>query len=407
MRYLVLGASAASVSCAKTLRELDENAKITVVSKDTDIYSRCMLHHIISDHKTLEELNFAGKDFFKEYDINWISGVYVEQIDTINKKVLVEDNIELDYDKLFIGTGASSFIPPIENLRQANNVYGLRNIGDAYKIKEKIKNIKNVAVLGAGLVGIDAVSGMLDKNINISLVEMNDRILPLQLDSKASSRYEELFKQKGVNIYKGVKATKVNLKDNNVAGLYLDNGEIIDCEMIIVAAGVRPNISFIKDNTINIDMGICINSKCETNVEDIYSGGDVTASTPIWPIAVKQGIVAAYNMVSKDREIESLFSFRNSMNFLGLDTVSIGLVDALDNTYSVDIIEDKDIYKKIIHKDGVIYGALLQGDISYCGVLKHLISEKIDISGIDKNIFEIDYSDFFYLKENGEYEYKI
>lgn len=408
MRYVILGASAAGVNCAKTIRELDEDANITMVSKDKYIYSRCMLHHIIADKKNIEELNFVDKRFSENYKINWIKNTKVERLDIDKKKIILDNGESLEYDKLLIATGSSSFMPPVKNLREGKGIYGLRNIEDAIKIKEEAKNAKNVLVLGAGLVGIDTVVGLLEQNINITLVEMAKKILPMQLDERASLRYEKLFEAKGVKIKKGVRAEEVLLDENSrVKGVKLNTGEVIDCEMIVVATGVRPNIDFIEENIIKINKGIVINNRCETNVEDIYAAGDVCGTSPIWPLAVKQGIVAGYNMAGIDRELEDYFGLRNSMNFLGLQTVSLGLIEAPDESYNVDIEEYRDTYKKIIHKDGIIYGAIIQGDISYCGVFTYLIKNKVKISHINKDIFEINYSDFFNIKENGEYRYVV
>ncbi len=165
MRYVILGASAAGVNCAKTIRELDKDANITMVSKDKYIYSRCMLHHIIADKKNIEELNFVDKRFSENYKINWIKNTKVERLDINKKKVILDNGESLEYDKLLIATGSSSFMPPVKNLREGKGIYGLRNIEDAIKIKEEAKNAKNVLVLGAGLVGIDTVVGLLEQNI--------------------------------------------------------------------------------------------------------------------------------------------------------------------------------------------------------------------------------------------------
>ena len=138
MKYVILGASAAGINAIKVLRELDENAQIILISKDENIYSRCMLHHVISEHRTLQSLNFVENDFDKKYNVNWIKGCSISSIDIENKFVSILENDEkIPYDKLLIATGASSAMPPIKNLREANFVYGLRNIEDAYKIREK------------------------------------------------------------------------------------------------------------------------------------------------------------------------------------------------------------------------------------------------------------------------------
>lgn len=408
MRYIVIGASAAGISGAKTLRELDENAEIILISKDEHVYSRCILHHYISGHRDIDKLNFTDGNFFKENNINWIKGVEVKGVNDAEKNIILSNAEVLSYDKLMICSGASAFIPPVEGLRKANNVVGLRNLDDAVIIKEQVKNVKNVVVLGAGLVGIDAVSGLIDYDVNITLVEMGEKILPLQLDSYTSKVYESKFTEYGVNLKLGVKAEKLLLdSNNNPKRLMINTGEEIPCELVIVATGVRSNISFLENSNIKCDkFGLIIDENGKTNIKDVYSAGDVSGRNPIWPTAVKEGIIAANNMAGKDMVMTDFFGSKNTMNFVGVATMSIGMVEPKDATYNVEVDIDGENYKKIIHKDGKIYGSIIQGDLSYAGILTQLIKENIDISKVKKSLFDIDYSDFFNIEKNFEFSYK-
>lgn len=407
MRYIVVGASAAGISGAKTLRELDKDAEIILVSKDENVYSRCILHHYISGHRDIEALDFTDRDFFEKYNIEWKKGLEVKSIDDREHVIGLSNGESLKYDKILLATGASAFIPPVENLREAKNVVGLRNLEDAIKIKEEAEKVKNVVVLGAGLVGIDAIAGLAFKDLNVTLVEMGDRVLPIQLDKYASSKYEKRFEDAGVKLKLGVRAEKVLIDENkNPKALLINTGEEIPCELIIVATGVRSNVSFLKDSSIETDrFGLIINEKGETNARDVYGAGDITGRNPIWPTAVKEGIIAANNMVGNEIFMEDFFGSKNTMNFLGLTTMSLGVVNAPDDSYTEEIDISGENYKKIIHKDGKIYGAIIQGDLSYAGVLTQLIKEKIHVSKVKKPLFEIDYADFFNIKENLEYTY--
>ena len=407
MRYIVVGASAAGISGAKTLRELDKDAEIILVSKDENVYSRCILHHYISGHRDIEALDFTDRDFFEKYNIEWKKGLEVKSIDDREHVIGLSNGESLKYDKILLATGASAFIPPVENLREAKNVVGLRNLEDAIKIKEEAEKVKNVVVLGAGLVGIDAIAGLAFKDLNVTLVEMGDRVLPIQLDKYASSKYEKRFEDAGVKLKLGVRAEKVLIDENkNPKALLINTGEEIPCELIIVATGVRSNVAFLKDSSIETDrFGLIINEKCETNARDVYGAGDITGRNPIWPTAVKEGIIAANNMVGNEIFMEDFFGSKNTMNFLGLTTMSLGVVNAPDDSYTEEIDISGENYKKIIHKDGKIYGAIIQGDLSYAGVLTQLIKEKIHVSKVKKPLFEIDYADFFNIKENLEYTY--
>ncbi|MDU1306312.1 MAG: FAD-dependent oxidoreductase [Clostridium perfringens] len=407
MRYIVVGASAAGISGAKTLRELDKDAEIILVSKDENVYSRCILHHYISGHRDIEALDFTDRDFFEKYNIEWKKGLEVKSIDDREHVIGLSNGESLKYDKILLATGASAFIPPVENLREAKNVVGLRNLEDAIKIKEEAEKVKNVVVLGAGLVGIDAIAGLAFKDLNVTLVEMGDRVLPIQLDKYASSKYEKRFEDAGVKLKLGVRAEKVLIDENkNPKALLINTGEEIPCELIIVATGVRSNVAFLKDSSIETDrFGLIINEKGETNARDVYGAGDITGRNPIWPTAVKEGIIAANNMVGNEIFMEDFFGSKNTMNFLGLTTMSLGVVNAPDDSYTEEIDISGENYKKIIHKEGKIYGAIIQGDLSYAGVLTQLIKEKIHVSKVKKPLFEIDYADFFNIKENLEYTY--
>lgn len=410
MRYVVIGASAAGISGAKTLRELDGDAEIILVSKDEFIYSRCILHHYISGVRDVKALDFSEDDFIEKYNITWKKGIEVLKVSDESKTLKLSNGEVISYDKLLICSGASSFIPPIENLRTANNVIGFRNLDDAQRIIKIGKKVKSAVVLGAGLVGIDAVSGLMKYDIDLSLVEMGDRILPLQLDKYSAEKYENKFKEHGVNLKLGVKAEKIIVdEDNNPKAILLNTGEEIPCELIVVATGVRSNIAFLNESNVECDkFGLLIGANGKTNVEDIYGAGDVTGRNPIWPTAVKEGIIAASNMLGANKEMTDFFGSKNTMNFVGIATLSLGAVNLTaeeEKEYIIEIEKTDNDYKKIIHKDGKIYGAIIQGDLSYAGVLTQLIKGKIDISKVKKPLFEIDYSDFFNIKENLEYSY--
>ena len=409
MNYVVLGASAAGINAIKVLRELDEKANITLISKDEHIYSRCMLHHIISEHRTLDSLNFVETKFDEKYNISWKKSCTVNDVDIKNKEVsIIETGEKVKYDKLLIATGASSAMPPIKNLKKSKHVYGLRNIEDAYEIKQKAKDCKKIAILGAGLVGIDALIGLLEyKNLDISVIYREPFILNRQLDEYSASVYENKFKELGVKFFKGASVKEICMDNNeNIIGVVLDDETYIECDMAIVATGVIPNAEFINKELISYDRGIVIDENCKTTTKAIFAAGDVVGKNAIWPLAVKQGIVAAYNMTGREEKIDDSFVYRNTMNFLGIPTVSLGIVD-MEEGCIVNVRKDESGYKKFIIKDNVIKGAIIQGDISYVGALTHLIKNNIEIPDLEKRIFEIGYADFFSVKGNGEFCYNI
>ena len=408
--YVIIGASIAGITAVKTIRELDKEAKIIVISKDENIYSRCMLHHVISGHRTIEKINFVEKDFMEKQNATWIKKATVKEIDPDNKKIRYEkggNEEELAYDKLLITSGANAFVPPVKNLREAKNAYPLRNREDAIRIKEQAKYAKSIVVMGAGLVGMDALAGLVEMEGigTLTLIASEDRILEKQLDVRAAKAYEDKFEQKGVKIYKNCMVSEIFLDENGkVKGIDLGNGEIIACDLLVISTGVRSNVALVEGSGIETEKGIKINEKCETNKPDIYAAGDVTG-TGIWPLARKQAEVASTNMVGREAVIEDRFEFKNTMNFLGIPTISVGFITPPDDTYDVLTYTDGDNYKMAVIKDDVLIGFIAQGDISYVGPYTQLIKEKIKVDNLEKRVFELGYSDFFKIKEDGQFEW--
>jgi len=376
MKYVVLGASASGINGAQELRNLDKEAEITLISKDDKIYSRCILHHYMEGIRDVKKLEFVEDDFINKNNIKWIKNAEASKVDVQSKEVIISTGETVEFDKLLIATGANTFFPPIPNLKAAPNAIGFRNFDDCEKIMEMSKTCENIVVMGAGLVGIDVISGLIHTGKNIALVEMKDHMLSIQLDKKAALAYEKGFESKGVKQYyeKGIKELIVDEK-GKITEISLTNGEKIPCDLLIVAAGVRSNVSFLEGSGIEIDkFGLLIDAFGKTNCEDIYGAGDVTGRNPIWPTAVKEGIIAANNMAGIKSEMTDFFASKSTMNFLGIPTLSLGINEPVDETYMVEIEnDDRGNYKKIIHRDGKIYGAILQGDLSYAGVLTQLI----------------------------------
>lgn len=408
MKYVVLGSSAAGVNAIRELRKLDKNGEIVLISKDKDIYSRCILHHYLSGNRTLEQLNFVEKDFASLYNVNWISGKACTSLKPAEKLVVLEDGEEVSYDKLLIATGSHTFIPPIKNLKGAKNVIGFRNVEDIETLKEIAKTRKNFLIMGAGLVGIDCTSGLLHLGVNVTMVEMAGWMLSRQLDPRAAKTYQDAFSAQGVTQYygDGISEAVVN-EEGEITSIILSSGKEIPCDYVVVTAGVRSNVEFLEGTGIETSrFGLVYDETGKTSDDNIYGAGDVSGTSPIWPAAVKEGIIAASNMAGVPRKMTDFFASKSTMNFMGIPSMSLGNVNPEDDTYTVEVKDTGSTYKKIVHKNGKITGAVLQGDLAYAGVLQQLIARRIDVTKVKKPIFDIDYSDFFHTRDNFEFYYE-
>ena len=413
MRYVVLGASAAGINGVRQLRKQCPEAEIILVSKDSSIYSRCILHHYLGNMRTKEELCFAEDDFEDRYKADWRKGVTCTGLDDKEKQVCLSDGTSIAYDRLLIATGSHTLLPAVKGLLGTEGVYGFHNLDEVEAIKKGAVKAEHIVVMGGGLTGLDAAVGFLRLGKKVGLVEMEGHLLAKQLDARSSGTYEKAMEHKGIVLHLGVGIREVCQQEGTVTSLKLTDGSELACDMLVVTAGVRPNIDFLKGSDVECDrFGLVIDRYGQTSVPDIYGAGDVTGRSPIWPAAVKQGMVAAVNMAmghganGRRATMDDFFASKSTMNFLGIPTMSLGIPERPDDSSDV-VMEDKDgIYRKVIHKNGKIYGAILQGDLSYGGVLTQLIAGKIDVSKVKKPLFEIDYSDFFHTKENFEFYYE-
>ena len=409
MKYVIIGIGAAGMTAARTLRELAPQDEIVMLSVDEKPHSRCMLHKYLSHERDADGLNFVPDDFFTENNIWQIPGQRVTKLDTrANKVYYGTEGYACDYDKLLIATGAESFIPPVGDLRTAPNVFGLRHLSDAKAIDEKARTAKKVVIIGSGLVGLDAAYGLLEQKKEITVVEMAERILPIQLDEKGAAEYQKRFEKAGCRFCLGRKgADTVTNEKGEITHVVLDNGEKLECDMVIVAAGVRSAVAGFEDSGLVIDRGIKVNDYMQTSEQDVYAAGDVTGLSGIWPNAQKQGRIAAQNMVLGNKFMYvDRFAAKNTINFFGLVSLCVGALNPEEGD-QVIARESRDQYERAIFRNHRLVGFLQQGDISHDGIYQYLIKNGIDLAGREEEIFSLSFADFYDVKENGEYIYSV
>lgn len=409
MRHVIIGASAAGVRAAEELRRLDPEAEIVMVSKDDQVYSRCMLHLKLAGGRDDDGVRFRDADFFRKNRVEWLAGREAIGVDVSGRKVRLDDGSVLEYDRLLIASGASSFIPPVPNLREANNVRMLRTMDDVKGLDALAVAGSRAAVVGGGLVGMDATVALVERGVTVTLVEMAPRILAIQLDEYAAARYEDLLCRHGVEVITGAMVESgVDNGKGGIGGLRLAGGREVACDFCVVAAGVAPNIGFIDPGQIALTenkRAIAVDRRCRTSAENVYAAGDVTFLAPIWPEATRQAEVAASNMAGVEASLpDQDWAWTNSMNFFGLPTVSYGRTSMAAPSFAQEVYVDGDVYRKVITKDGRIYGAIFQGDIDNCGVYLGLVRDGVRVDGVGKSPLRLTYADFFKQAANGEFE---
>jgi len=392
MNYVIIGASAAGISAIESIRETDKNGKITVVSDENyPIYSRCLLSYYLAGTISEEKLKYRDDDFYKKNNVNAILGKKVELV-LPDKKVKLSDSTIVPFDKLLIATGSRSKTEKIPGV-QLEGVLGLRNIEDAKKIEVRLDKTKTAVMLGGGLIGLRAAYALHKRGVKVTVVVKSKHVLSQILDEEGASFIQKEMEKQGIKILTGLSATEI-VGNKDVNGVVLENGEKIDCEIVVIGKGVQANTELVKGTDIKTERGIIVDDELKTTVSDIYSAGDVAQTSDLitgektinalWPNAVIQGKIAGLNMAGKNIKYDGSLAM-NSVEFFGLPTISYGITKPKGEGYEF-IVKKK--YKKFVLKNNKIVGFVLVGDIDNAGVYGSLLRKKIDISSVKNKLLE-------------------
>ncbi|OFV69536.1 NAD(P)/FAD-dependent oxidoreductase [Acetobacterium wieringae] len=410
MKIVIIGASAAGISAAKTINVSEPETEVVIISREDSVHSRCMLHKFLGHQRDAKGISFIADDFFETAGITWLNNTTVISLDPDKKTVTTHDNQTISYDKLLIATGAGYFIPPIPGLRESKNVYGFRDLIDAKLLDRECQTAKNAVVIGAGLVGMDAAVALLERGLNVTVIEMTKDVMSLQLDHQAAAAYQKLFKEAGAEFILEDKVVSVDVNDvGRGTTIHLASGKAVPADVIVIAAGVRPAFNFTQGSGIKTNQAILVGDDLKTNIDDIYAAGDVTGIAGIWPNAMKQGRIAAINMLGEKLLYEDRYALKNTVNFYGLTTLSLGNINPEpEENCEIFIREDRHNYQKVVLKNGIVQGVIMQGDIGGTGFWQYLIKNKIDVSDKNKDVFGLSFADFYDLdQQTGEYKYAV
>lgn len=367
-KIVIIGASGAGMSAAIEIRKRNINCDLTVISKENvKGYYRPQLSKMLSnDSISIESMSIKGDEWFKENNVNLLLEKVVSKVDTQNKKVILGDGNEIDYTILIIASGAEVFIPPFPG-RDKEGVFTLRYAKDGNAIKAYAKDKKTGAVIGGGVLGLEAANELKNLGLKVTVIEAADRILPRQLDPDTSVILENIVLKAGIKFKKGI-GTKEIVGDNRVKGILLDNGETVEADVVIISTGVKANCQIVEGSDIEIKRAIVVNNKMETGVPNVYACGDCVEYNGInyalWSEAIEQGKTAGINATGGSYAYETIIP-STTLNAFGSSVFSIGDVGSDPNAeYETYEEHDGNNFKKLYFKNKVLSGGILIGDIS-------------------------------------------
>jgi len=393
-KYVIVGASAAGIGAVEAIREVDPVGTITVISEELcPQYSRPMISDFISGKATLEKMKCRDDHFWEKNEVQALTGRTAVRLNLADRYVELDGGDRVNFEKLLLATGGKPFIPKIEDADK-EGVFTFNTFSDAERLATKTENAKRAVVIGAGLIGVSVAEALTKRGLEVTMVELKDKILSLILDPTASEIVENVIKKAGVTIITGQTVQRIFGKpeDDSVVGdVVLTNGDQVPCDLVIIAIGVIPRMELVAGTDLKTNRGIIVNRFMHTNVPDVYASGDVAEAydfvlnenrpLPLWPLAQLEGRVAGYNMAGKKTDYPGGTSM-SALKYFGIPIISVGIANPKeDGTYEILVKHDseKNLYKKLVLKDNVIVGMIFVNDIERAGIIFHLMKNCVNV----------------------------
>lgn len=389
MKYIIIGNGVAGTTAAANIRKIDSEGEISILSDEGyPFYSRIRLIDFLCGETDKKGLLLHKDAWYEKNNIKLLLNTPVLDIDKDQKEVIIPSDHRLKYDKLLIATGGISLIPPIPG-SDKHGVFTLRTLKDALDIKNYAKKAKKPLIIGGGVLGLEVGNSLRKTGLQITVVEFFPRLLPRQMDREGAEILKAQMEKMGFIFFLNAKTREI-LGDSHVKGIVLEDGTMLDCDMVIISAGIKPNTALAEKIGLKINKGLPVNDRMETEFRDIYAAGDLIEHKGIiygiWPAAEEQGKIAGVNMADGNATYSGTTP-SNVLKVADIDLIAAGDID-VEGTLESIIQKDREncIYKKLILKDNSITGCILYGNIDGWKKIKKAIDEKKDISQMRKSL---------------------
>lgn len=346
-------------------------------------YNRILLSGVLSGSHDAKDIFINSLQWYEDNNIKLRAGIRVEKIDRENKFLIGSDETIESYDELVIATGSSPFIPPIEGLRDEEGklkegVFVFRTLDDCDAIAGYVKNRgKRAAVLGGGLLGLEAARGLMNLGADVHVVHLMSHLMEVQLDTRAGAMLKRSMENMGVSVHLNRATSKILSEQvagqrSRVTGLHFKDDTSLECDMLVISAGIRPNVQLAKDAGLKVERGIVVDNKLQCPDDpNIYAVGECAQHNgivyglvaPLW----EQTATLADRLTHRNFKAEYMGSkISTKLKVMGIELAVMGDKEIRNDDDEEVIYTEpgRGIYKKLITRNGVLAGAILLGETS-------------------------------------------
>ncbi|NMG27801.1 NADH-dependent phenylglyoxylate dehydrogenase subunit epsilon [Aromatoleum evansii] len=408
--YVVLGASHAGLEALRAIRAHDADGSIAVLDREARLpVSPTVLPYVVSGKCAEDRIALRERSWFDAQRVDYRQQAAAAALDAARSRLRLADGREIGYGKLLLATGAAPALPPIEGLSDVR-FHVLRTLADALALRDAANEVASEAgrsagravVLGAGLVGMHAAENLVRAGARVTIVEMRGQVLPGYFDATAAARIEAVFRDKGVEVLTGRRVKQVARRGEDCTVL-LDGGDAREAELLLVAAGVRPEVSYLSGSGVAVERGIVVDEFMRTAAANVWAAGDVVQTpsffgdgTPaggILPDAVEQGRTAGMSMAGDPalRPYPGGVSL-NTYGFFGRRALSVGRDAPAQAGPEWDVLvrdgEGAEGYLKLVLREGRLQGIFGVDVLFDPGIMWELILRRVEIDARRQALLE-------------------
>ena len=392
--YLIIGNGVAGNAAAENIRKHDPEGKIVIFSQESrPFYYVPALPEYLAGEKAADQITLHPQSWYDQRHIDLYLNTRVTKGDAAQKFVETEQGKRFPYDQLLLATGGKAFIPPMQGA-DSPGVFTLKTLADADRIKQAAAGAQTVVLIGGGLLGLEAGNGLRKLGLKVIVVEFFPRLLPRQMDAAGAAILARQLEDMGFTFYLGAKTQAIAPGPDGLT-VNLESGEKLKGDLVLISAGVRPDLSLAQALGLEIDKAVKVDDSMKTSRDGIYAAGDLIEHRGrfygIWPAAMEQGAVAGAAMAGHVAKYEGTLP-SNVLKVAGIDLMAAGDIDADGKlTAIVHQNEAQKTYRKLVLQDNLLVGAILLGDIRGSAEIQAAISKKTDVSRLKGELAQADF----------------
>ncbi len=366
-KLVVVGNGMAGVACVEQILHHSPKFDITIFGDETHVnYNRILLSSVLAGEKAADEIVINGLDWYQDNNIDLRLGVRIVDIDATAKTVTGDDGSVTKFDKLLLATGSMPLIPSIEDVKK-DGVFVFRTLDDTRSLLERARPGLKAVVIGGGLLGLEAARGLQVQGCDVTVVHLMDTLMERQLDATGGGYLTTKMNQLGVTVLLGLATTKI-LGNGKVEGVEFKGGGSIPAELVVIAAGIRPNVELGHKAGLEVKRAIVVNDYMETSNPDIFAVGECVQHNGmcyglVAPL-LEQGKVLAATITGNKGPVYQGSVLASKLKIMGVDVFSAGEIADKNDGSEVIRYEDPSIgiYKKLVLKNGKLAGVILVGE---------------------------------------------